>query len=99
LLYAQEGRDWMLGAIQGIKATAPQVQSAVNSSIPRIRPSASSAAGAPAGGTTYSPTYRVTITAPGGNAKNISAEFEKMLEKHDTDLIRRLNAGSISSAG
>lgn len=51
------------------------------------------------GGAAFSPTYNVTIWANGSNGQQVGAQFRKAMQEHDNDLVRRLSAGSISSAG
>jgi len=94
-LYAEEGQNWMLGLVQGIKGGAPGVQGALTSSLPHVG-RATGVNGGIGPGTTYAPTYQVTINAAGGNSKQISTDFQKMLNQHDADLLRRLKAGTIS---
>lgn len=60
---------------------------------------ASAGGGAARGDIVVSSTYNVTINADGGNPQQVATAFKKAAQEHTDDLIRRLRAGSISSAG
>lgn len=94
-LYTEEGMNWMLGLVNGINAGASHVQGALTSAIPHVG-TGSGLAGSATAPATYSPTYHVTITAPGGNPKSITGEFQKMLDAHDKQVFARMKAGSVS---
>jgi hypothetical protein len=75
-LYAEQGRNWMLGIVQGIRGNAAQVQAALTGSLPSVgRPVGLTGGSSGLSGLTVHATFQ--INAPGGNPASIKSAIEK----------------------
>ncbi|MDE2096453.1 MAG: hypothetical protein KGL39_04345 [Patescibacteria group bacterium] len=106
------GANLMDALAQGISMGVAAAIKAVHDAVAQVELSAStaiaggtpkipySASGSGAGGNTmsYNPTYHVTITAPSGNAPQISSSVKSAITDLNNQVLDRLLAGNINSA-
>ena len=93
LLYAEEGRDWMLGLVAGIQGSKGLVQAAVGGVLPTTgHPPVGQAAGG--GGITLHVNANFTINAPGGNAGAIKNGMDDAATQFAKATLTALRAGA-----
>jgi hypothetical protein len=75
-VFAEQGTNWMLGLVQGIRGGAAGVQGALTGSIPRV-PNGSAFGLSGTGGASLTVHADFHISAPGGNPQAIKQAIEK----------------------